>query len=182
MSMQPAATVPQNGVFGAISDYIRNGEVLLAVGILAILVVLLLPLPPILLDLALSFSITFSILILMTAIFIKKPLEFSSFPTVLLISTMLRVALNLAAARLSAGDPASLAAAAAMTTTRNLVGRTVSDVERDLILDTLDHCLGNRTHAANILGISIRTLRNKLRDYSQSGIRVAQPGEARIAG
>jgi flagellar biosynthesis protein FlhA len=100
MSMQPAATVPQNGVVGAISDYIRNGEVLLAVGILAILVVLLLPLPPILLDLALSFSITFSILILMTAIFIKKPLEFSSFPTVLLISTMLRVALNLAAARL----------------------------------------------------------------------------------
>ena len=65
---------------------------------------------------------------------------------------------------------------------RALVGRTVSDVERDLILDTLDHCLGNRTHAANILGISIRTLRNKLRDYSQSGIRVAQPGEARIAG
>jgi DNA-binding NtrC family response regulator len=87
-----------------------------------------------------------------------------------------------AAARLSAGDPASLAAAAAMTTTRNLVGRTVSDVERDLILDTLDHCLGNRTHAANILGISIRTLRNKLREYSQSGMRIAQPGETRIAG
>src|SRR5687768_107807 len=100
MSIQSAAAAPQNGVFGAITDYIRNGEVLLAVGILAILVVLLLPLPPILLDLALSFSITFSILILMTAIFIRKPLEFSSFPTVLLISTMLRVALNLAAARL----------------------------------------------------------------------------------
>jgi two-component system, response regulator FlrC len=46
-----------------------------------------------------------------------------------------------------------------------LVGRTVADVERDLILKTLDHCLGNRTHAANILGISIRTLRNKLRLY-----------------
>ena len=59
------------------------------------------------------------------------------------------------------------------------VGRTVSDVERDLILDTLDHCLGNRTHAANILGISIRTLRNKLREYSQAGIPIAQPGEAR---
>jgi DNA-binding protein Fis len=57
----------------------------------------------------------------------------------------------------------------------------VSDVERDLILDTLDHCLGNRTHAANILGISIRTLRNKLREYSQSGIRVTQPGEGRAA-
>jgi DNA-binding NtrC family response regulator len=46
-----------------------------------------------------------------------------------------------------------------------LVGRTVAEVERDLILKTLDHCLGNRTHAANILGISIRTLRNKLRLY-----------------
>jgi DNA-binding NtrC family response regulator len=79
-------------------------------------------------------------------------------------------------------NPVSLIAAAAETTTRALVGRTVSDVERDLILDTLDHCLGNRTHAANILGISIRTLRNKLRDYSQSGVHVTPPGEARMAG
>ena len=48
-----------------------------------------------------------------------------------------------------------------------LVGRTVADVERELILNTLDHCLGNRTHAANILGISIRTLRNKLKEYGE---------------
>jgi DNA-binding NtrC family response regulator len=81
----------------------------------------------------------------------------------------------------TASDPVSIATAAAATTTRALVGRTVSDVERELILDTLDHCLGNRTHAANILGISIRTLRNKLREYSQAGIRVAQPGEGRAA-
>ncbi len=54
---------------------------------------------------------------------------------------------------------------AAETVTRALVGRTVADVERDLILETLKHCLGNRTHAANILGISIRTLRNKLNEY-----------------
>ncbi|OFX10606.1 MAG: sigma-54-dependent Fis family transcriptional regulator, partial [Alphaproteobacteria bacterium RIFOXYD12_FULL_60_8] len=47
-----------------------------------------------------------------------------------------------------------------------LVGRTVADVERDLIIDTLKHCIGNRTHAANILGISIRTLRNKLKLYN----------------
>jgi len=53
-----------------------------------------------------------------------------------------------------------------------LVGRTVADVERDLIIDTLQHCLGNRTHAATILGISIRTLRNKLKLYSESGIPV----------
>ena len=53
-----------------------------------------------------------------------------------------------------------------------LVGRTVADVERALILDTLNHCLGNRTHAANILGISIRTLRNKLKQYSEEGVPV----------
>ena len=51
-----------------------------------------------------------------------------------------------------------------------LVGRKVSEVERELILHTLDHCLGNRTHAANILGISIRTLRNKLKEYSDSNV------------
>src|SRR3954466_12014973 len=88
------------GAFDAVRHYLRNGEIALAIGILAILVVLLLPLPPWLLDLTLSFSITLSILILMTSIFIRKPLEFSSFPTVLLISTMLRVALNLASTRL----------------------------------------------------------------------------------
>ena len=53
---------------------------------------------------------------------------------------------------------AEQAAMAAEQVTRNLVGRTVAEVERDLILETLKHCLGNRTHAANILGISIRTL------------------------
>jgi len=53
-----------------------------------------------------------------------------------------------------------------------LVGRTVAAVERDLIIDTLQHCLGNRTHAANILGISIRTLRNKLKLYSEEGVMV----------
>jgi two-component system, response regulator FlrC len=58
-----------------------------------------------------------------------------------------------------------------------MVGRTVADVERDLILGTLQHCLGNRTHAANILGISIRTLRNKLQLYRQDGLPVPLPGE-----
>lgn len=62
-----------------------------------------------------------------------------------------------------------------------LVGRTVAEVERDLIIDTLYHCLGNRTHAANILGISIRTLRNKLRQYTGDGIQVPMPGEAKSA-
>ena len=53
-----------------------------------------------------------------------------------------------------------------------LVGKTVAAVERDLIIDTLQHCLGNRTHAANILGISIRTLRNKLKQYNEEGVPV----------
>ncbi|QEX18285.1 sigma-54-dependent Fis family transcriptional regulator [Hypericibacter terrae] len=73
-------------------------------------------------------------------------------------------------------------AKAQVTDTAGLVGRTVADVERDLILETLNHCLGNRTHAANILGISIRTLRNKLKQYSEEGIlltggRAANEGE-----
>jgi DNA-binding NtrC family response regulator len=57
----------------------------------------------------------------------------------------------------------------------SLVGRTVADVERDLILDTLRHTSGNRTHAALLLGISIRTLRNKLRDYAGAGLSVPPP-------
>ena len=56
------------------------------------------------------------------------------------------------------------------------IGRTVADVERDLILETLKHCLGNRTHAANILGISIRTLRNKLNEYADGGLPIPPPG------
>ena len=67
----------------------------------------------------------------------------------------------------------------AQTMSAALVGRTVADVERDLILDTLDHTLGNRTHAANILGISIRTLRNKLNQYADEGTHVPEPGERR---
>jgi DNA-binding NtrC family response regulator len=51
----------------------------------------------------------------------------------------------------------------------------MDDMERDLILDTLSHTLGNRTHAATMLGISIRALRNKLKDYTQAGIEVPRP-------
>jgi two-component system response regulator FlrC len=65
---------------------------------------------------------------------------------------------------------------AAEQVTRALVGRTVADVERDLILETLKHCLGNRTHAANILGISIRTLRNKLNEYADGGLPITPAG------
>ena len=87
----------------SLGELIRRSELALAIGIMAILVVLIVPLPPWLLDISLAFSLSFAILILMTGVFIKKPLEFSSFPTVLLISTMMRLALNLASTRLILG-------------------------------------------------------------------------------
>lgn len=80
--------------------FLKRGDIALAMGILTILVVLIVPLPPMILDLLLAFSIILSVLILMTALFIAAPLEFSSFPTVLLIATMLRLSLNLASTRL----------------------------------------------------------------------------------
>ncbi len=73
-------------------------------------------------------------------------------------------------------DVAARAAETAEAVTRALVGRTVADVERELILETLGSTLGNRTHAANILGISIRTLRNKLKEYGDDGFDIPPPG------
>ncbi len=86
--------------------------------------------------------------------------------------------------RLDEAKPAAVAhaALAAEAVTRALVGRTVADVERDLILETLKHCLGNRTHAANILGISIRTLRNKLNEYAAEGVPIPPPGSGEMKG
>jgi len=63
-----------------------------------------------------------------------------------------------------------------------IVGRTVADVERDLILETLKRCLGNRTRAANILGISLRTLRNKLTVYAADGVLVPPPNSGEVRG
>lgn len=83
------------------------------------------------------------------------------------------VSLEAAAASPSSAGPEQ----AIQSMRRILVGRTIADVEQHLILDTLDSCLGNRTHAARILGISIRTLRNKLNEYMQAGIAVPEPGQ-----
>jgi flagellar biosynthesis protein FlhA len=80
-----------------------RGELSLALGLMAIVAVLLFPMPPILLDLALGISITLGLLILMTALFIERPLELSTFPTILLISTILRFSLNLASTKLILG-------------------------------------------------------------------------------
>src|SRR6187431_2336102 len=89
--------------FPTLSDlgtFLKRGDIALAVGVMTILVVLILPLPPLALDMLLAVSIILSVLILMTSLFIHTPLEFSAFPTVLLIATMLRLALNLASTRL----------------------------------------------------------------------------------
>jgi flagellar biosynthesis protein FlhA len=84
----------------ALRTILGRGDIALALGVVAILVILMLPMPGWLLDFSLASSITFSVLILMTCLFIGRPLEFSSFPTVLLIATMLRLSLNLASTRL----------------------------------------------------------------------------------
>ncbi|HEY2069083.1 MAG TPA: flagellar biosynthesis protein FlhA [Rhizomicrobium sp.] len=86
-----------------LTGILKRSDLALAIGIMVILIVLILPLPSWLLDVCLAFSLSTSILILMTAVFIRKPLEFSSFPAVLLITTMMRLALNLASTRLILG-------------------------------------------------------------------------------
>src|SRR5579885_2865088 len=96
----PAANKVTLPSLAQLSVLLRRGDLALALVVLAILVVLILPLPPLVLDFSLAVSITFSVLILMTSLFTHAPLEFSAFPTVLLISTMLRLSLNLASTRL----------------------------------------------------------------------------------
>jgi flagellar biosynthesis protein FlhA len=96
---------PAAGAAGgfALSDamaFLKRGDIALAVGVMMILTILIVPLPPFLLDVFLAASIILSVLILMVALFIAAPLEFTIFPTVLLIATMLRLALNLASTRL----------------------------------------------------------------------------------
>lgn len=100
---KPASTAIPTGAFPGmkeIASWAQRGDIALALGIIGIIVVLIMPMPATILDVLLAFSITFSVLVLMTALFIHTPLEFSAFPTILLIATMLRLALNLASTRL----------------------------------------------------------------------------------
>ncbi|MBI1986452.1 MAG: FHIPEP family type III secretion protein, partial [Rhodospirillales bacterium] len=85
---------------GSLAAVAGRGDILLALGVVSILVVLILPLPKWAMDISLAFSMTFSVLILMVALFIEKPLDFNAFPTILLLATMIRLALNLASTRL----------------------------------------------------------------------------------
>lgn len=95
-----------------------KGEVALGLGVMTLIIMLIVPLPSFLLDFMLAISITFSVLVLMTALLIQKPLEFSSFPAVLLLATMLRLALNMASTRLilSKGDQGPEAAGSIIKT------------------------------------------------------------------
>jgi flagellar biosynthesis protein FlhA len=100
---EPGMTVA-TGAGGRFRNFRIRGDILFAGGIMAILTVLILPMPAWLLDISLAISIAFSVLILMTALFIDRPLELSAFPTILLVATMIRLALNLASTRLILGE------------------------------------------------------------------------------
>src|SRR5690606_24671013 len=107
MSESQSAAGNVNGggaILGRITHAVGRSDIGLALGVVCILMVLILPMPSWLLDFSLAISITFSVVILMTCLFITKPLDFSSFPTVLLIATMLRLSLNLASTRLILAD------------------------------------------------------------------------------
>lgn len=86
--------------FNPIAAITKRGDIALALGLMCILAVLIMPMPRWMLDFALALSITFSVLILMTVMFINRALDFSSFPTILLLATVLRLSLNLASTRL----------------------------------------------------------------------------------
>lgn len=95
-----AAAIEFKATAPSFADLIKRADISFAVGVLIIMVILLMPMPKPLMDFALALSITFSVMILMTSLFIMKPNEFSSFPTVLLIATMIRLSLNVASTRL----------------------------------------------------------------------------------
>ena len=104
MSETSAAAAPQNGlqdlIGSRLSIVLRYRDMALALAVIATLAVLILPMPKWLLDISLAISITLSVLILLTALFVEKPLDFNAFPTILLLATMVRLALNLATTRL----------------------------------------------------------------------------------
>ncbi|MCG5243487.1 flagellar biosynthesis protein FlhA [Azospirillum doebereinerae] len=87
-------------MFTVIKTSLKRGDVVMAIGILIVVVGLIMPLPAVMLDLMLGMNITISILILMVVLFIEKPLQLSSYPTILLITTLLRLSLNMASTRL----------------------------------------------------------------------------------
>ena len=111
--MADANASSQSGFdFGQIAKRLARGDIAMGLGVLGLLVMLILPLPKALLDVMLAVSVSFSVLILMTALFIKSPLEFTAFPAILLVATMLRLGLNVASTRLILSEGQSGTAAA----------------------------------------------------------------------
>jgi len=100
MAQPPSTTKASPSSSGAGFGFAIRSDVIFAFGIITIILFMLVPVPSIMLDGGLAISITFSVLILMTVLFIQTPLEFSTFPTVLLVSTSLRLGLNVASTRL----------------------------------------------------------------------------------
>ena len=101
MAQAGSATFGGGGFdWNSLTKLFARGEYALGLGVMALVMMLIIPIPPFLLDMLLAVSITLSVLILMTALLIQKPLEFSAFPTVLLLATLLRLALNIATTRL----------------------------------------------------------------------------------
>src|SRR5689334_23490429 len=101
MAQAGTASVGSNGFdWNSLTKQLAKGEYALGLGVMALVMMLIIPIPAFLLDFLLAISITLSVLILMTALLIRKPLEFSAFPTVLLLATLLRLALNIATTRL----------------------------------------------------------------------------------
>lgn len=95
-----SATETETQSLGGYSQLLANRDVVFALGVVAILGMLFVPLPPILLDFGLAISLSLAVLILMVALWIPTPLDFNSFPTLLLVVTMLRLALNVSSTRL----------------------------------------------------------------------------------
>jgi flagellar biosynthesis protein FlhA len=91
--------VAMEGFFGKFKALTQNSDVVLAVGLMIVLGVMVVPIPPIMLDMFLALSIALSIAVLLTAVYSKRPLDFSTFPTVLLITTLFRLSLNVASTR-----------------------------------------------------------------------------------
>lgn len=95
--------------FGALGNLLKNNDIIMAIGIVIIVAMMIIPLPPMALDILLTLNISLSVIILLVCLFVKEPLEYSSFPIILLIATIFRLALNISSTRLillygAAGD------------------------------------------------------------------------------
>lgn len=90
----------RNMNFGALGSLLKNNDIIMAIGIVIIVVMMIIPLPPMMLDVLLTINISLSVIILLVCLFIKEPLEYSSFPIILLVSTIFRLGLNISSTRL----------------------------------------------------------------------------------